>query len=89
MLFRSPYTWGLLRSIPRLDQDKEVKLASIDGTPPDLFKPPAGCPFADRCDYAMQVCKEQLPETLEVAPGHTCSCWLMHPDAPKVERPVL
>ena len=86
---RHPYTWGLLRSIPRLDQDKEVKLASIDGTPPDLFKPPAGCPFADRCDYAMQVCKEQLPETLEVTPGHTCSCGLMHPDAPKVERPVL
>ena len=84
-----PYTWGLLRSIPRLDQDKEVKLASIDGTPPDLFKPPAGCPFADRCDYAMQICKEQPPEVTEVAPGHTCTCWLKHPDAPKVSRPVL
>jgi oligopeptide transport system ATP-binding protein len=84
-----PYTWGLLRSIPRLDQDKEVKLASIDGTPPDLFKPPAGCPYADRWDYAMQICKEEPPETVEVAPGHACSCWLKHPDAPKVERPVL
>lgn len=86
---RHPYTWGLLRSIPRLDQDKQVKLASIEGTPPDLFKPPAGCPFADRCDYAMQICREQQPDTAEVASGHTCSCWLMHPDAPKVERPVL
>ncbi len=86
---RHPYTWGLLRSIPRLDQDKDVKLASIEGTPPDLFKPPVGCPFADRCDYAMQICKDQMPEVSEVAAGHTCSCWLMHPDAPKVERPVL
>ena len=80
---RHPYTWGLLRSIPRLDQDKEVKLDSIEGTPPDLFKPPAGCPFADRCDFAMVICREQMPEVSEVDPGHTCSCWLVHPDAPK------
>ncbi len=86
---RHPYTWGLLRSIPRLDQDKEVKLASIEGTPPDLFKPPVGCPFADRCDFAMEICKEQMPDIWDAGEGHTCSCWLMHPDAPKTERPSL
>jgi len=86
---RHPYTWGLLRSIPRLDQDKDVKLASIEGTPPDLFKPPAGCPFADRCDFAMAICREQMPDMWDVIPGHTCSCWLMHPDAPKTARPAL
>lgn len=84
---RHPYSWGLLKSIPRLDQEKGVKLSSIEGTPPDLFKPPSGCPFADRCDYAMTICKETMPEPLEVAVGHSCSCWLMHPDAPKVDRP--
>ena len=80
---RHPYTWGLLRSIPRLDQDKEVRLDSIEGTPPDLFRPPVGCPFADRCDFAMVICREEMPEVREVESGHTCSCWLAHPDAPK------
>jgi len=80
---RHPYTWGLLRSIPRLDQDKQVRLDSIEGSPPDLFRPPVGCPFADRCDFAMTICKELMPEVHKVADGHTCSCWLVHPDAPK------
>ncbi len=85
---RHPYTWGLLKSIPRLDQDKEVKLSSIEGSPPDLFKPPAGCPFADRCEFAMEICKEQMPENYTIDQGHHCACWLLHPDAPKTERPV-
>jgi oligopeptide transport system ATP-binding protein len=86
---RHPYTWGLLRSIPRLDQTKKIKLASIEGSPPDLFKPPAGCPFADRCDFAMKVCRERMPETYPAGDGHTCACWLLHPDAPAVQRPEL
>lgn len=85
---RHPYTWGLLRSVPRLDSDSSSELSSIPGTPPDLFAPPVGCAFAARCPYAMQICKEQDPEHFEVSATHSSACWLMHPDAPKVERPI-
>jgi oligopeptide transport system ATP-binding protein len=83
-----PYTWGLLRSVPRLDSNKDEELVPIEGTPPDLFAPPKGCAFAARCPYAMEVCLEQDPETTKVNQGHSAACWLLHPNAPKVERPV-
>jgi oligopeptide transport system ATP-binding protein len=83
-----PYTWGLLRSVPRIDGDSKEPLASIDGTPPDLFSPPKGCAFAARCPYAMNVCLEQDPEHTIVTGGHSVACWLTDPKAPKVERPV-
>ncbi|RED65573.1 ABC transporter ATP-binding protein [Cohnella lupini] len=85
---RHPYTWGLLRSVPRLDSDKNNELDSIPGTPPDLYAPPVGCAFAARCPYAMQVCKEIDPEHFEVSAEHSSACWLLHPDAPKVEMPI-
>lgn len=85
---KHPYTWGLLRSVPRLDNDKNSELVSIPGTPPDLFAPPTGCAFAARCPYAMQICKEIDPEHFAVSADHSSACWLLHPDAPKVERPV-
>jgi len=84
-----PYTWGLLQSVPRVDIDKnQERLASIEGTPPDLLNPPKGCPFADRCQYSMVICREQMPPQFEVAKNHHSACWLNHPNAPKVERPV-
>lgn len=83
-----PYTWGLLRSIPRLDQDKESDLVPIPGTPPDLFAPPKGCAFAARCPYAMKACVEADPEHTKLSETHSAACWLLHPDAPKVERPI-
>jgi oligopeptide transport system ATP-binding protein len=83
-----PYTWGLLRSVPRLDNDEKEELIPIDGTPPDLIAPPKGCGFAPRCPYAMEVCMEQDPETTKINQGHSAACWLLHPNAPKVERPV-
>ncbi|CCQ96908.1 oligopeptide ABC transporter (ATP-binding protein) [[Clostridium] ultunense Esp] len=83
-----PYTWGLMRSIPRLDLHTKGELVAIPGTPPDLLNPPKGCPFAARCGYAMEVCKELPPETTHVGEGHLVSCWLKHPMAPKVEPPV-
>lgn len=85
---KHPYTWGLLRSVPRLDNDKNSELVSIPGSPPDLFAPPTGCAFAARCPYAMKICKEMDPEHFEVSDNHSAACWLLHPDAPKVERPV-
>ncbi|HYF84551.1 MAG TPA: ABC transporter ATP-binding protein [Clostridia bacterium] len=83
-----PYTWGLLKSVPRLDAKQKENLMPIDGTPPDLFAPPVGCGFAARCEYCMSICKEMQPEFLQVADGHHSACWLSHPNAPKVERPV-
>jgi oligopeptide transport system ATP-binding protein len=85
---KHPYTWGLLNSVPGLDWNKDHKLASIEGTPPDLFAPPTGCPFADRCDWAMKVCRDNMPEAFSVRDGHKCSCWLMHPSAPKSVSPL-
>lgn len=85
---RHPYTWGLLKSVPRLDAENKEDLIPIIGTPPDLFAPPVGCAFAARCAYSMEVCYETQPDHMECGKGHSAACWLLHPDAPKVERPV-
>lgn len=78
-----PYTWGLLKSIPRLDTSEKGKLVPIPGTPPDLLNPPTGCRFAPRCEHCMQVCIEQMPEYTTINDGHQVACWLQHPQAPK------
>ncbi|MGE5653971.1 MAG: ABC transporter ATP-binding protein [Bacillota bacterium] len=78
---KHPYTWALLKSVPRLDYDSKEELAAIPGTPPDLFSPPEGCGFAARCPYAMKVCFRHQPETSDVGDEHTVACWLLHPYA--------
>jgi len=83
-----PYTWALLQSVPRLDTGHKDSLYSIKGTPPDLLKPPVGCPFASRCEYAMPICKEAMPEVTKMTENHEVSCWLKHPSAPKVEKSI-
>ncbi|MUK89669.1 ATP-binding cassette domain-containing protein [Ornithinibacillus sp. L9] len=70
-----PYTKGLLKSVPRLDVQGE-KLIPIDGTPPDLFSPPKGCPFAPRCPFAMEVCNKMYPDAVELNESHQVNCWL-------------
>ena len=70
---RHPYTAGLLRAVPRLDQGREARLATIDGLPPDLMNPPEGCRFADRCPARTEACAK-LPELREIAPGHLSAC---------------
>lgn len=85
---KHPYTWGLLQSVPRLDLVHGQKLVPIQGTPPDLLNPPVGCPFAARCDYAMKVCQQGMPEYTTLSSEHRVACWLEDPRAPKVERPV-
>ena len=84
---KHPYTWGLLRSIPKAQMNgTHSKLLPIPGTPPDMLRPPKGCPFAPRCPYAMQVCREYMaPETV-LSDTHRVSCHLMHKNAPKVTR---
>jgi len=78
-----PYTKGLLNSVPRLDL-KEKKLTSIDGTPPDLFSPPVGCPFVARCSFAMEVCDHVYPEQTELSSTHQVNCWLQDERAKKL-----
>ena len=82
---KHPYTMGLLKSIPVINDGERKRLVPIDGTPPDLVKPPKGCPFAARCDYAMKICMEEVPTLFEVSEGHKSLCWLLHEDAPKTE----
>lgn len=83
---KHPYTWGLLNSVPRLDIVKEEnRLFSIEGTPPDLFAPPSGCPFSDRCEHSMKICRKEMPENFYIEEGHAAACWLNHPEAPKAK----
>jgi len=81
-----PYTWGLLKSIPRLDAGKKLRLIPIPGTPPDLLSPPKGCRFAPRCTYSMRICLEQQPTPTFLQGEHQVACWLQHPQAPKAAR---
>lgn len=69
-----PYTEGLLRSVPGLDQDVDL-LPSIEGQPPNPDDLPTGCSFAPRCSYAYDKCVEYPPEYL-IEPGHVARCWM-------------
>lgn len=82
---KHPYTMGLIKSIPRLDLNEKQRLIPIPGTPPDLLSPPSGCPFASRCPYAMQICASEPPKFYELNQGHRAACWLLDPEAPKVD----
>jgi oligopeptide/dipeptide ABC transporter ATP-binding protein len=74
---RHPYTLGLLRSVPRLDEPRKSKLIPIDGQPPDLTRLPAGCAFAPRCVYKIDRCTREVPPLEPVgAPGHLSACWV-------------
>jgi oligopeptide/dipeptide ABC transporter ATP-binding protein len=72
---RHPYTLGLLRSVPRLDEPRRAKLDPIPGQPPDLTRLPAGCAFAPRCSFAVERCRRDRPELELVAADHTAACW--------------
>jgi oligopeptide transport system ATP-binding protein len=72
---KHPYTWGLLKSIPRIDDDKK-RLDPIKGLPPDLRFLPKGCSFAKRCEHAIDICFEKKPELKEVEKGHFVACHL-------------
>lgn len=73
---KHPYTRGLLRSLPRLDQPKDEPLIPIDGTPPNMMHPPIGCAFCDRCGDAMNICAEQDAEITRHSDTHASRCWL-------------
>ena len=83
---RHPYTWGLLNSIPKMQEGDSKKLIPIKGTPPDMLKPPQGCPFSPRCRYCMPVCRTYLPPVTALSQTHVTACHLLHPKAPHVTR---
>ena len=72
---RHPYTVGLLRSVPRLDQPRRAKLDPIEGQPPDLVNLPQGCAFRPRCRWAVDKCATDTPPLLPTSEGHWSACW--------------
>ena len=72
---RHPYTLGLLKSVPRLDQDKKAKLEPIEGVPPDLINVPIGCSFYPRCTFRVDKCFQEVPPLLPVDEKHFSACW--------------
>lgn len=71
----NPYTKGLLNCIPRID-DKRRRLDSINGYVPHISDLPNGCRFSDRCKFALDKCKNFVPDLVEVTEGHYSRCWL-------------
>ena len=79
-IFKSPqhpYTWSLLRSIPRLDQTRHDKLLNIAGMPPDLSNPPPGCKFHPRCRFRIDRCITEEPPLEPVDDGQEARCWVL------------
>ena len=75
------YTKGLISSIPRLDTKEHERLVPIEGTPVDLLNPPAGCPFAPRCEACMKICLREMPPVTQFDDVHYTQCWLNQKEA--------
>ncbi len=74
---RHPYTLGLLSSVPRLDEERHSQLRTIEGSPPDLVKPPTGCPFMPRCAFARAICRTMPPlDPVAGNAAHLKACWV-------------
>jgi peptide/nickel transport system ATP-binding protein len=85
-----PYTWGLLSSIPRLDEEKQERLNPIRGLPPSLILVPSGCSFHPRCPYKFDPCDKDVPELLPVDGHHAAACHLSLADKERIrEEEVL
>lgn len=72
---KHPYTIGLINSKPQINEDIE-KLVPISGSVPSPLHMPSGCPYHPRCEHAMEICAEEMPEKTEVSSGHYVNCWL-------------
>jgi oligopeptide transport system ATP-binding protein len=72
---RHPYTLGLLKSIPRLNEERMEKLEPIRGLPPDLSNLPGGCPFSPRCDFVTDRCKSDYPDAVLFGEKRWSACW--------------
>lgn len=71
-----PYTRGLLKSVPRLDEDRQETLTPVRDQPPDLANLPTGCAFHPRCDMAIEKCRTDEPPLMPCGNGHRAACWV-------------
>ncbi len=85
---KHPYTWGLLGSMPDLNNKSNELLRAIPGSPPNLIDPPIGDAFAPRNEYALAIDYEKEPPMFQISDTHYAKTWLLHPDAPEIPLPV-
>jgi peptide/nickel transport system ATP-binding protein len=83
-----PYTWSLLRSVPRVDERRHERLISIQGMPPDLSRLPTGCTFHPRCQFKVERCLREEPPLVEVAPDQDARCWVLMSNVSKESQVV-
>jgi oligopeptide/dipeptide ABC transporter ATP-binding protein len=90
LFYRSahPYTLGLRAAMPSKDLSRAQGLRPIEGAPPDLFAPPAGCGYFARCPHAMSLCEHRRPPRFAVGAGHEARCWLHDEAAPRTTPQV-
>ncbi|MEA2682956.1 MAG: oligopeptide transport system ATP-binding protein [Chloroflexota bacterium] len=81
-----PYTWSLLRSVPRVDFEIAERLVSIKGLPPDLTRMPPGCKFHPRCRFKVDRCETEEPSLDSVGPSQRARCWVLMRNVPEAER---
>lgn len=86
---RHPYSIGLRKAMPTNNEQENIPLSPIEGSPPDLFSPPRGCGYFARCPYAMKLCQQQPPPAFTHHPQGTARCWLQHSEAPKVGDEII
>jgi oligopeptide/dipeptide ABC transporter ATP-binding protein len=72
---RHPYTLGLLQSVPRLDAARRSQLHPIEGAPPNMLRAPAACPFQPRCRFEVDLSRREVPQLVEIEPGHQVACF--------------
>jgi len=71
-----PYTLALLAALPRVDRRRDQRLKSIPGTPPNLLLAPRGCPFAPRCEFVLDKCRQENPALTRITANHQAACWV-------------
>lgn len=86
---RHPYTWSLMASMPDMDLSPEEELVALHGTPPNMLVPPKGDAFSERNPWAVKADFEKEPPMFKISDTHYAATWLLHPNAPKVERPPV
>jgi oligopeptide transport system ATP-binding protein len=72
---RHPYTLGLLQSVPRLDAARRARLQPIEGSPPNMLQLPTACPFQPRCRFEVDLSRREVPQLVEIEPGHQVACF--------------
>ena len=84
-----PYTWSLLRSVPRVDERRHERLISIQGMPPDLARLPSGCTFHPRCQFKVEKCMREEPPLGQVAADQEARCWVLMRNVSKESREAV